>query len=359
MALKSGSTSARRFRVLILLALTAFLIALNAFAGEPEEAEGKRENPVEREQWFLHGRTYQGKVAPQMLERAQQQRDTLRHQALQRAQVRTAATAGAGTATPVWTELGPAPMRSVATAGDNQDYGVVTGRATTVVVDQNDPTGNTVYLGGAYGGVWKSTSAANSDITKGFWKPIIDDQQTVAVGAIAVKPGNSNVVLVGTGEANSSTDSYYGLGVLRSTDGGNSWTLITSANGGLRPFHGLAFSKFAFNTDNPNIVVATTAAASEGITVGAENPGNNAAACANAIATATCRGLYYSFDSGATWSQATISDGPGAVPDNGSASSVVYNAQQHKFYASARAHGFYVSSDGITFTRMGADSFGF
>jgi hypothetical protein len=357
MALKSGSTSARRFRVLILLALTAFLIALNAFAGEPEEAEGKRENPVEREQWFLHGRTYQGKVAPQMLERAQQQRDTLRHQALQRAQVRTAATAGAGVSTPVWTELGPAPMRSVATAGDNQDYGVVTGRATTVAVDQNDPTGNTVYVGGAYGGVWKSTTAANTDITKVFWKPIIDDQPTTAVGAIAVKPGNSNVVLVGTGEANSSTDSYYGLGVLRSTDGGNSWTLITSANGGLRPFHGLAFSKFAFDSDNPNIVVATTAAASEGITVGAENPFNNPAACANATVTATCRGLYYSFDSGATWTQATISDGT-AAPDNGSASSVIYNAQQHKFYASARAHGFYVSNDGITFTRMGSDPFG-
>ena len=43
------------------------------------------------------------------------------------------------------------------------------------------------------------------------------------------------------------------------------------------------------------------------------------------------------------------------TPDNGSASSVVYNAQQHKFYAAARAHGFYVSSDGMTFTRMGAD----
>ena len=112
-------------------------------------------------------------------------------------------------------------MKSVTIAGDDGDYGLVTGRATTVVVDQNDPSGNTVYLGGAYGGVWKSTSAANSDITKVFWKPIIDDQATVAVGAIAVQPGNGNVVLVGTGEANSSTDSYYGLGILRSADAEN------------------------------------------------------------------------------------------------------------------------------------------
>jgi hypothetical protein len=250
-------------------------------------------------------------------------------------------------------------MKSVAVVGDDQDYGLVTGRATAVVMDQNDLTGNTVYLGGAYGGVWKSTTAANSDITKVFWKPIIDDQATTAVGAIAVQPGNSNIVLVGTGESSSSTDSYYGLGILRSTDAGNSWTLITSANGGLRSFHGLAFSKIAFSSDDPNIVVASTAAASEGITVGAENPANSSSACANTRTTATCRGLYYSLDSGVTWNQVTISDGPGATPDNGSVSSVVYNPQQHKFYAAARAHGFYVSTDGITFTRMGSDALGF
>jgi hypothetical protein len=293
MASKSGSSFARRFRVLIFPILTAILLS-TASAGEPDEQEGKRENPVEREQWFLKGRTYHGKVAPQMLERAQQQRETMRRQAYLRLQARTAGTAAAPAPSPIWTELGPAPLKSVTTVGDDGDYGLVTGRATVVVVDQNDPTGNTVYLGGAYGGVWKSTTAANSDITKVFWKPIIDDQATIAVGAIAVKPGNSNIVLVGTGEPNSSTDSYYGLGVLRSTDGGNSWSLITSANGTLRPFHGLAFSKFAFNADNPNIVVATTAAASEGITVGAEIPPNNAANCANSSVTATCRGLYYS-----------------------------------------------------------------
>ncbi len=228
----------------------------------------------------------------------------------------------------------------VTTSGDDQDYGLVTGRATTVVVDQNDPTGNTVYLGGAYGGVWKSTTAANSDITKVFWKPIIDDQATTAVGAIAIQPGNGNIVLVGTGEANSSTDSYYGLGILRSTDAGNSWTLITSANNGLRSFHGLAFSKIAFSSDNPNIVVAAAAAASEGITVGAENPVNNAVACANPATQATCRGLYYSLDSGVTWNQATMVDPGPSTPDNGSASSVIYNAQQHKFYAASRATAF-------------------
>src|SRR6185369_8540354 len=143
-----------------------------------------------------------------------------------------------------------------------------------------------------------------------------------------------------------------------STDGGNSWTLIASGNNGLRPFHGLAFTKIAFSTDDTNIVVAATAAASEGLTVGAEQPPNSTIACANGSVTATCRGLYYSYDSGQTWTQATMVD-PTGTPDNGSASSVVYSPQQHKFYAAARGHGFYVSADAITWTRMGNDPFGF
>ncbi len=358
MLVQFGSAFHKCFCNLLIAFVLVSFSTLGASAKDPE-GEADRDHPIEREAWFLKGRQYQGKVAPQLLQRAQQQRDTLRHQAIFRAQVRSAVTLSSGTSTAAWTELGPAPMNSVASSGDNQDYGFVTGRATSVVVDQNDLTGNTVYVGGAYGGVWKSTNAVNSDITRIVWKPIIDDQPTIAVGAIAVQPGNSNVLLVGTGEANSSADSYYGLGILRSTDGGNSWSLITSANNGLRSFQGLAFAKIAFSSDNPSLVIAATAAASEGTLVGAENPPNTPANCSNSSITATCRGLYYSLDGGFTWNQSIMVDPGSTPPDNGSASSVVYNSQQHKFYAASRAHGFYVSSDGITFTRMGGDPFGF
>ncbi|HET9697641.1 MAG TPA: NEW3 domain-containing protein [Terriglobales bacterium] len=352
---KCRSLFSRIAALLLLLTLAASFV----HAGDADQdVDADRDHPAEREQWFLHGRSVKGRPAPELLERAKQQRDRLRLQNLLRRQVRTAATPAAGMATPVWTELGPAPMKSVVNPGDQQDYGVVTGRATTVVVDQNDPSGNTVYLGGAYGGLWKSTTAANPDVSKVFWTPLIDDQATTAVGSMAIQPGNPNLLIVGTGEGNSSTDSYYGLGILRSTDGGNSWALIASANGGLRPFHGLAFTKIAFSTDDTNIVVAAAAAASEGLTVGAEQPPNSTVACGNGNVVATCRGLYYSYDSGQTWTQATLVD-PNGAPDNGSVSSVIYNPQQHKFYAAARAHGFYVSSDGITWMRMGNDPFGF
>src|ERR1700692_1671401 len=53
----------------------------------------------------------------------------------------------------VWVTLGPAPLASDATGDGAQDYNWVSGRATSVLIDPADTTGNTVLLGGAYGGV--------------------------------------------------------------------------------------------------------------------------------------------------------------------------------------------------------------
>ena len=237
----------------------------------------------------------------------------------------------------VWAPLGPAPLASDATGDGAQDYNWVSGRATSVLIDPADSTGNTVLLGGAYGGLWKSTNAGslNSNPALVTWQALIDDQATLAVGAIALQPGNSNVMLVGTGETNSSGDSYYGLGILRSADGGSTWSQIQSAATG-QSFLGIGFSKIAFSTANPNLVVAATAG-DNGLYVGREQDGN-----------ATARGLYYSQDGGATWNRVTLSDG--AVPS--SATAVIYNASQGAFYAFIRRHGLYSSTDGQHFTRL-------
>src|SRR6202040_2523324 len=108
------------------------------------------------------------------------------------------------------------------------------------------------------------------------WTSITDTQATLAVGSIAIQPGNTDptksVILVGTGETNSSADSYYGLGILRSADAGNTWALISSDTTGARSFAGMGFSKIAFSSDAPEFAVAATAGASEGIIEGLENP---------------------------------------------------------------------------------------
>ena len=117
------------------------------------------------------------------------------------------------------------PLASDATGDGFQDYHQVAGRATAVAIDPADPTGNTIYIGGAQGGVWKSTNAATSIANNVTWSAVTDDQATLSIGSIAIQPGNSNpansVILVGTGEADNSADSYFGLGILRSANGGN------------------------------------------------------------------------------------------------------------------------------------------
>ncbi len=74
------------------------------------------------------------------------------------------------------------------------------------------------YVGGAGGGVFKSTDGGTS------FQPAWTGPQFGAIGAIAVAPSNANVVWAGTGEANPRNDVSYGDGVWRSRDGGKHWT---------------------------------------------------------------------------------------------------------------------------------------
>src|SRR5271166_4090966 len=234
--------------------------------------------------WNQRGRTVPGRESAAGLRfRAYRQKMALRALRTASSSAPTHATAYGPGETPaanstVWVSMGPAPLASDATGDGMQDYNWVSGRATSVVIDPSDTSGNTVLLGGAYGGLWKSTNAGsqNSNPALVTWQALIDDQPTLAVGAIALQPGNSNVVLVGTGETNSSDDSYYGLGILRSADGGSSWTQIQNAASG-QSFLGIGFSKIAFgSTANPAIIPVVAATAGDnGLYLGLEQDGNS------------------------------------------------------------------------------------
>ncbi len=243
-----------------------------------------------------------------------------------------------------WSPLGPVPLASDATGNGTQNYNQVSGRSTAVVIDPADSTGNTIYIGGAQGGVWTSTNAANPTANNVTWTAIADDQATLSIGALAIQPGNSNpantVILAATGEANNSADSYFGLGILRSTDAGGSWTLISTANSGALSFSGLGGTRMAFSTASApfNTVVSAMATSSEGLVDGA-------------ITTSTTRGPYTSLDAGQTWTYDALTD-PGGATDPTSATSVSYNATAGLFFAAIRYHGFYSSPDGVNWTRL-------
>jgi hypothetical protein len=89
----------------------------------------------------------------------------------------------------------------------------------------------TLYLGAADGGVWKSADGGQ------HWTPLTDSQGTLSIGALLVLPssGGGYTVYAGTGEANTSSDSYAGIGVLKSSNGGASWGQVggSELNGAL------------------------------------------------------------------------------------------------------------------------------
>ncbi len=102
----------------------------------------------------------------------------------------------------------------------------VAGRMTALAVAPN----GTLFAGAADGGVWKSSDGGQ------HWSATTDTQATLSIGALLVTgSGSSYTVYAGTGEANTSQDSYAGVGVLASTDAGASWHRVGGAelNGAL------------------------------------------------------------------------------------------------------------------------------
>lgn len=307
----------------------------------PPSPAADSDHVKERNEWFYRGRLSAGKPTAELRHRAYQAKLQLR---AQRATAFAQAKDEPQGSSIIWTPLGPVPLASDASGNGTQDYHQVAGRATAIAIDPADPTGNTVYIGGAQAGIWKSTNAASPTANSVTWTPITDDQATLSIGAIAIQPGNSNpaqsVILAATGEANNSVDSYFGLGILRSADAGTAWNLATTANGGTLSFSGLGGTRIAFdsNTGQTNTVVAAMATTAEGINDGA-------------VTATTSRGLYTSLDAGQTWTFDALSD-PGGAIDATSATSVVYNAHAGLFFAAIRYHGFYSSPDGVNWTRL-------
>ena len=123
-----------------------------------------------------------------------------------------------------WTFLGPAPLNSLNTGG------TASGRVTSIAVD---PTNSQiVYIGTAEGGIWKTTNGGAT------WATTSDQAPSLAIGSITIdpspascSPGPCTTIYAGTGEDNFNADAYYGVGILKSTDGGTNWVQITGSSG--------------------------------------------------------------------------------------------------------------------------------
>ncbi|TRZ52428.1 hypothetical protein D4R99_02760, partial [bacterium] len=242
----------------------------------------KKRNSFNRERWFYEQRMYPNNFIPEgAYEKALKQRNVLR--TLNGFQFRSPVS---------WLALGPTPGYYFA-------YGNISSRIVTVAYDPSNP--NIIYLGAAFGGVWKSTNGGLN------WTPKTDNEVSLSSGALAIDPTNTSIIYYGTGEATYSGASYYGRGLLKSTNGGDSWTNYTN---GLPA--STYFSRVAIKPGNPSYILATLGTS----------------------------GLYKSTNAGLNWTLAI----------SGRCDDVIFSPDGTIAYAIGSGTGYKISTDGgVTF----------
>ena len=129
-----------------------------------------------------------------------------------------------------WLQLGPTERASYPAFLDQflaggKDY-VASGRVTALAIAPNCTEENCrLYVGAAGGGVWTTKKALDGDNM--HWK-----YATAAIGSIMIDPSDpsGDTVYVGTGEPNAAVDNEAGVGIYKSTDAGETWTLVPGSD---------------------------------------------------------------------------------------------------------------------------------
>jgi hypothetical protein len=164
-----------------------------------------------------------------------------------------------------WLQLGPTAIPDGQTIStyywDSNIPALITGRITSILIDPTDT--NVIYVGAALGGVWKTKDGGRN------WVAISDYAPSLAIGALAMDPNHTDTLYAGTGEGNLSREteaigrthprSYYGCGILKTTDGGKRWMLIGGQD---NPFIGASFFRIVISKSDSSIIFAAT---SEGL----------------------------------------------------------------------------------------------
>lgn len=127
----------------------------------------------------------------------------------------------------------------------------VPGRTRAVLVLPSDASHNTWLAGASGGGIWKTTNAGSS------WTNVSPDLPTLAVTSIAMSDADENIVYAGTGEyIASSGTAIEGDGIFKSTDAGDTWTQLASTAGS-SDF--ISVTRVLVDPNDPDIVLTCSA----------------------------------------------------------------------------------------------------
>ena len=184
----------------------------------------------------------------------------------------------------------------------------ISGRLMGIVIDPRN--NQKVFVASAGGGLWRTTDYG------AHWSPVNDRWKSLAMGAVVMDPSAPDTMYAGTGEGAFNGDAIDGVGIYKSTDGGNNWTLLPNTT----TF--VTTNALAVSPANGQIVLAGTREGGiQRSTDGGTTWSNvkNDLGCMdihfsnsnpnNVIAEMWSTGYYhypvYSTDAGATWTAAT------------------------------------------------------
>jgi photosystem II stability/assembly factor-like uncharacterized protein len=183
-------------------------------ADDQEAADAEQDGTAESEEFLRHMRMPGGgSLDPQRYLSARRHAEAMRHYSISEGRFVTdrgglkadSLSAPKDLASSGWVSLGP---------------GNVGGRTRSILINPQNP--NIMYLGSVTGGVWKSTDAGTT------WAPLTDLVPTDYVSAMVMSPTDPNTIYAGTGEGYLNIDARRGLGILKTTDGGATWTRLPS-----------------------------------------------------------------------------------------------------------------------------------
>lgn len=200
----------------------------------------------------------------------------------------------------------------------------INGAIQAIAVHPTDP--NVIYVGSVNGGIWKTT---NATAASPHWVPLTDNLPSLSIGALEFDPTDPThqTLIAGIG----STSSYFlndqFTGVLRSTDGGTTWSQLGTAVADL-------------SGEN----ITSVAARGSTLLAGADNAWGGGLG----------KGLFRSTDSGAHWT--LISDGAHGLPNSTPVSDIVGDPlNANVFYAAVigSSGGVFKSTDtGLTWSNI-------
>ena len=144
-----------------------------------------------------------------------------------------------------WVSVGPSPATRNSFYRPTNPKAPGSGRIGSIAVN---PTNLAHWLlGVGNGGVWESWDAGGS------WVPLTDAAPTLATGDVTFDPTNPQTIYVGTGEAHGGGMAMGGVGILKSTDGGQTWAVVGAAS-----FARGSVRRLRVNPDKPSELVAAS-----------------------------------------------------------------------------------------------------